>query len=81
MAYRKADHFPDWLCLVGSVVALAFLLRKLADSHASGALTLSLVKYGFTFYGPEAAVIYVAALVGCIVLGVIGYRGLAARDH
>ena len=81
MTDHRRDRFSDWLCLIGSAVAFTLLLKQLDSSYASGVLAFSSVKYGFSFYGAEAAVIYLAELLGSALLGVVGYRGLARRSR
>ncbi len=66
------------MILTGGLIAL-LLLNQAYRSLASGALQFSSVKYGFVFYGIEAAMIYAALLLGSILIVGIGWRGLRSN--
>jgi len=76
MAADSDGTFWHWVYLASGGVGLILSLRKIDSSLAHGALEFSSDKYGFAFFGTQAAIMHGAFIVAYAVMVLIGLRGL-----
>ncbi|WP_176520137.1 hypothetical protein [Pseudoxanthomonas wuyuanensis] len=74
-AYSSKSSW-NLVCVVVGVAILVLTINQARLSLATGLLQFSSSKYGFAFFGAEAAAIYLALLSGAGILIGVGWRGL-----
>ena len=62
--------------IIIGVVVLVLAFNQARLSFSMGLLQFSSRKYGFTFFGIDAAAIYAVLTLGAILIIGIGWRGL-----
>ena len=68
--------FWCWVYLVGGGLGLILSLKDIDSSLARGTLEFSSNKYGFAFFGSQAAIMNTAFIVACVALIFAGWREL-----
>ena len=67
MTEKQTDHLWYWIYLALGTAGIWMLCSKLLRSLEAGTLSFVWKKYNFVFFGSEAAAIYVAWFVLCLL--------------
>lgn len=76
MASGRISNFMDWLCIAGGTAMLLATATMVWESLSRGHLEFSSAKFGVSFTGVEAGLMYAAYSLASVLLVVFGWRGL-----